>query len=460
MEEQEKKALYKRIAAVPDEMLLERMRAYGYWASGVPIPEDPTDEATERKRIEAQIDKLRKQHATVKDPDKALAEERKRRWDESKKRRALRKAEREAKKKQRHDEWEAFRLKSLVHAGQGVSATLQDKTSNTESLTKRGLPILHNADDLAAMLAVPLATLRWLTFHRRGATLVHYHRFEIPKKTGGRRLISAPKTALAGAQRKILDNILARLAIESEAHGFVPGRSILTNARLHAARQVVVNLDLADFFPSISFARVRGLFAHLGYSGQVATLLALLCTEPPRVATEYDGRIFHVALGERVLPQGACTSPAVTNAICRRIDRRLAGLAKKHGFVYTRYADDLTLSGDQPKKVGRLLRSVRTILADEGFTENVSKTRVMRQSRRQEVTGLSVNTRPAVSRKERRRLRAILHNAAKNGLESQNRDGHPSFAAHLRGKVAYACMVDPDRRSELVEALSKALAES
>ena len=145
--------------------------------------------------------------------------------------------------------------------------------------------------------------------------MVHYHRYEIAKKTGGVRCISAPKPALAAAQRWVLDQILRRLEPEPQAHGFVPGRSIVTNAAPHAGKAVVCNLDLKDFFPSITFRRVKGLFRKLGYGEHVATLLALLCTEPPRVPVELDGKTYHVALGARVLPQGACTSPAITNAL-------------------------------------------------------------------------------------------------------------------------------------------------
>ncbi len=202
---------------------------------------------------------------------------------------------------------------------------------------------------------------------------------------------------------------------------------------------------------------MKKLFFSLGYSEHVATLLALLTTEPPRVPAELDGKTYHVALGSRVLPQGACTSPAITNALCRRLDRRLDGLARRHAFAYTRYADDLTLSGDAPRAVGRLLRSVRAIVAAEGLTEHPRKTRVMRRGGRQEVTGLTVNDRPSIARKELRILRAILHNAARFGLESQNREGRPDFAAHLRGRVEYACMVDPGRAPELRAALARAV---
>jgi retron-type reverse transcriptase len=459
MADNDKARLYRRIVQQTDQhTVVEQMRAHGFWPSAEQVPQDPQEEIAERAKIEAELAQLRKTQAMVKNPDKALAQERKRRWEESKKRRAEAKKVREQERQQRSDAWEKQRAAQVVHLGEGVSAGLQDVGSNVEALNRRGLPVLHNGTDLAARLGIKLSALRWLTYHRKGATVVHYHRFSIAKKTGGVRCISAPKKALAHAQRWVLDNILNLLETEPCAHGFIPKRSIVTNAAPHAGKMIVANLDLKDFFPSITFRRVKGLFHALGYSEQVATVLALLCTEPPRVAASVDGKIYHVALGARMLPQGACTSPAITNALCRRLDRRLAGLAQKHGFTYTRYADDLTFSGDRPAAVGRLLRSVRAILETEGFSEQPTKTKVMRRARRQEVTGLTVNARPAVNRAEVRRLRAILHNAARHGLQSQNRDNHPDFAAYLRGKVAYLCMVDPPHAGKWRAALSAALA--
>ncbi len=458
MKDDEKARLYHRIAHQAGTFaVVERMRTLGFWPKGEPIPPDPPEEAAERARIEAELADLRQKQAKIKDPEKALAEERRRRWEASKARRAEAKAKRLEQQKQRRAAWDQHRAGTVVYAGPGVSAGLQDTKSDIEELTRRGLPIAHDARDLAGLLGIELKALRWLTYHRRGAAVVHYHRYEISKKTGGVRCISAPKAALARAQRWVFDEILRRLEPEPQAHGFVPGRSILTNAANHTGKAVVCNLDLKDFFPSITFRRVKGLFRKLGYSEHVATLLALLCTEPPRVPVELDGKTYHVALGARVLPQGACTSPAITNALCRRLDRRLDGLARRHGFAYTRYADDLTFSGDNPRAVGRLLKSIRSIVGDEGLTEHPTKTHVMRRSGRQEVTGLTVNDRPSVSRKDLRILRAILHNAARSGLESQNREGRPDFAAHLCGRVEYACMVDPSRAPELRAALARAM---
>ena len=458
MADDDKAKLYKRIVQqTPEGVLLPRMRTHGFWPAKQGVPADPPDEAAERARIEQELTELQRAQSAVKNPEQALAAERKRRWEESKKRRAENKAKRATEQKRRREAYAAFRKNNIVHVGAGVSARLQEKESDVAELTRRELPILHDGNDAAKAMGITLSALRWLTYHRRGATLVHYHRYAIAKKTGGLRSISAPKPALAQAQQWVLANILAKLATEPEAHGFVPGRSILTNAAPHVNRAVVANLDLKDFFPSITFRRVQGLFRKLGYSGHVATLLGLLCTEPPRVPAELDGKVYFVALGERVLPQGACTSPAVTNALCRRLDRRLAGLAGKHGFHYTRYADDLTFSGDNVGKMGHVLRNVRHILTKEGFTLHPTKTRLMRRANRQEVTGVTVNVRPSVAREEVRILRAILHNAAKHGLESQNREQRPNFAAYLAGRVEFVCMVDPQRAPALRAALAQAL---
>lgn len=456
--------LRRLVRRAPEGLLLARMQACGFWPPGLGLPPEPPEEATERERIEAELRELAARRGRVGNPAAALAAEQQRRHAASKQRRADARKEREARQADRRTTWEHERSTDVVYAGLGVSGALNHHEADHHRLTTLRLHHFDHPSELATALGMTLSRLRWLTFHRKGATLVHYHRYQIPKRGGGLRAVSAPKPDLAAAQRWILAEILEQLDPEPEAHGFVRGRSIVTNAVAHCNRAVVVNLDLRDFFPTITFPRVRGLFRSFGYSGQIASLLALLTTEPPRMAVEVDGppgappRRFAVALGERVLPQGAATSPAITNLICRGFDRRLSGLAASHGFTYSRYADDLTFSGDDPAALGGLLRHVRAVIADEGFVEHPTKTRVMRRGRRQEVTGIGVNDKPAVCRRELRTLRAILHNAARFGLESQNRAHHPSFAAYLRGRVEYVCMVDPSRRPQLAGALNRALA--
>jgi retron-type reverse transcriptase len=266
----------------------------------------------------------------------------------------------------------------------------------------------------------------------------------------------APHLDLAAAQRWIFQNILLLLPTHSAAHGFVKGKSIRTNALPHVGRHVLVNADLKDFFPTITFHRVCGAFEQLGYSPAAATILALLCTESPRRTVEYAGKIFHVATGPRALPQGACTSPALSNLISRRLDSRLAGIATKLGWQYTRYADDLSFSADaesEPdKKTGYLLARIRHIAQDEGFQVNEKKTRVLKRSTAMAVTGVIVNRRPGIRRREVRRLRAILHNAKKYGLAGQNRGNHPHFVSQLRGRIELVKMINPSQAQPLLQA--------
>ena len=174
------------------------------------------------------------------------------------------------------------------------------------------------------------------------------------------------------------------------------------------------------------------------------SLLALLCTECPRKKVVYDGTTYFTAVGPRGLPQGACTSPALSNQIARKLDRRLIALTAKLGFTYTRYADDLTFSvTERGDKVGYLLARFRHICTDEGFGLNAKKTRVQRPETRQSVTGLVVNVAPAVPRATVRRIRAVLHRAKTEGLEAQNRDRRPNFRSRLEGMIAYIAMVKP-----------------
>jgi len=364
---------------------------------------------------------------------------------------AQKKAEAAERKRQREKAVAQRRATDIVFLGRGVSGRLGDRRSDAAKLEALGLPRLATPADLAAALGLSIPRLRWLAFHIEVATRVHYVNFTVSKKSGGTRTLSAPHRTLAGVQRWILHNVVARLPVESAAHGFLPGRSILTNARPHAGKAVVVNLDLENFFPNITFPRVRSVFQRVGYSPSVSTILALLCTECPRKRVEYDGKPYHVALAPRGLPQGACTSPGLSNQVARRLDRRLAGLAAKLGITYTRYADDISFSGDAAldTRVGYLMARVRHVAEEEGFTINARKSRVLRRNTAQRVTGLVVNDKPSVSRREMRRLRAILHRARTQGLDRQNRDGRPNFRSWLEGKIAYVGMVRPEVGAKL-----------
>lgn len=417
-------------------------------SQGLLAPED----LVEIHEIGAEMDKIR--------PDLALASSQaaavvRRSQDEHEELKRRKKAE-AAERKRLHAEAVAKRKATdIVFLGRGVSGGLADRRANVEKLQACQLPLLAHPADVAQALKLAIPKLRWLAFHAQAAGVSHYVRFTVPKRSGGTRELAAPQPAIAACQTWILREILDKLPLPEAAHGFRKGRNTLSNAQPHAGRAVVVNADLKDFFPTVTFPRVKGVFQSMGYSPAAATILALLCTESPRRTVRYQGRTWHVATGPRALPQGACTSPALSNLVARNLDARLSAIAAKLGWTYTRYADDLTFSadGEAAGKAGYLLARIRHIAGDEGFAVNEEKTRVQRRNRAQEVTGIVVNQRPGVSRKEVRRLRAILHRARKEGLAAQNRTQDNRYESRLRGRIAYVCMVNPQQGRPLLEAL-------
>ncbi|MBA3822729.1 MAG: RNA-directed DNA polymerase [Ktedonobacterales bacterium] len=337
----------------------------------------------------------------------------------------------------------------------GIANGKEANTTDAEKLARLGLPLLLSEQDVADLLGIPLNRLRWFTFDRAADTTWHYVRRVVPKRSGGERVILAPKQELKALQRKVLSDIVGRAPVALAAHGFVPGKSTITNARQHVGKAVVLKLDLQDFFPSITFARVRGLLIALGYAYAVASTLALLCTEYDREEYTRDGTRYFISVGPRHLVQGAPTSPTLANLVSWQLDRRLTGLAGAFDFTYTRYADDLVFSGDNPDVVQKLRFLTERIIRDEHFTVNRKKTRVARQSARQIVTGLVVNEAVATPRDLRRTLRAILHHAEKEGLAQQNREGRKDYPAYLQGMIAYVNAASPRHAAVLRTQLGK-----
>jgi len=329
-------------------------------------------------------------------------------------------------------------------------------------LSQLGLPLLKTPDDLARWLNVSSATLGWLAGRfdsavRTPQAACHYHCRWLPKRTGGWRLIESPKPRLKAVQERILRGVLDRVAAHSAAHGFVVGRSILTNARCHAGQHVVVRLDLRNFYPNVGFNRVVAIFRALGFSREVAIWLGRLTTSAvsPRDMAPRDGAPAGHEMARyarRHLPQGAPTSPALANLSAFTLDLRLSGLARAFGAVYTRYADDLAFSGDQrfTRSLAVFLPLVKQILREERFRSNAAKRRIVRSNQRQSVTGVVVNARPNVSRSEYDRLKAILTNCVRRGPSTQNHGRHANFAAYLRGKIAHVQLLNPARGQKLL----------
>ena len=296
--------------------------------------------------------------------------------------------------------------------------------------------------------------------------LSHYATHIRTKPDGTVRVLEAPKQRLRSIQRQILDEILMPITPHPAVHGFCRGRSILTFAEPHVAREAVLRLDMQNFFPSISGPRVQALFRTLGYPEAVADLLGGLCTTTtPRRIWSTDDLALSLTELQRArmlyarphLPQGAPTSPAISNLCGFRLDCRIGGLAKAAGVTYTRYADDLAFSGDEKFARGaeRFARHVAAIIAEEGFSLHYRKTRLMRRSVRQHLAGLTINVRPNLPRRELDLLEATLTNCVRHGPETQNREQHADFRRHLEGRVAFAAMVNSPRAVALRELLSR-----
>lgn len=255
----------------------------------------------------------------------------------------------------------------------------------------------------------------------------HYRKFTISKASSGVRVISAPYTALLECQRWIVSNILEKVKLAFVAHGFRKKKSILTNAKYHLKAPNILKIDLKDFFPSISLSRVISIFKALGYPNNVSYCLAKMCTS--------DG----------CLPQGAATSPYLSNIAIRKVDWRLYHLCKKCGLIYTRYADDMTFSG---KNIGNsFIYIVSKIVEEEGFKVNNEKTRLHRRKGRRIVTGISVNNSdPKISLDMKRDLRQQVYYVIKYGIKShmyKRKIRDPFYIHSLYGKLQFWKWVEP-----------------
>lgn len=314
------------------------------------------------------------------------------------------------------------------------------------------LPSLVTPQELAEWLGITIGELEWFSdlrdLNRRASSpqLGHYHYTVLNKRHGGVRLIEAPQARLKAVQRQIFMQILDRVPpYSAAAHGFVKGRSVHTFAAQHVGQAMLLRVDLTDFFPSVSGARVQSVFRTLGYPERVADLLGGICT-----TTTPRGAFSGATLNARVLsdvtrlylrphlPQGAPTSPALANLCAFRLDCRLTGLADWLGATYSRYADDLAFSGDDElaRRAEYVSAQIGAIVLEEGWAVQHHKTRSMRQGVRQQLAGLTVNTRVNIPRNAYDQLKAVLTNCVRHGPATQNRGGHPDFRAHLMGRVA------------------------
>jgi RNA-directed DNA polymerase len=295
-------------------------------------------------------------------------------------------------------------------------------------LAERNLPIIYSLEHFSLLVGIDERYLSAVGYSQER----YYRDFAILKKSGGVRQIYEPLPNLKTVQRWILDNILYRLTPSPYAKGFVPRKSIKDNARFHKKQEMLLCLDVKDFFPSISTSKVRRFFLNCGYSKALSYFLTRICT-------------LHGGL-----PQGAPTSPTLSNLIFTPVDDQIAAYCRERRIRYTRYADDLTFSGSFA--VGCLISHVRSALSELNLTLNESKTRLMRRHERQEVTGVVVNEKMQATRDLRRSLRQAIYFIRKFGLDAHLgtlKERRANYTSHLLGQAIFVLFLNPSDRDAL-----------
>ncbi len=290
-------------------------------------------------------------------------------------------------------------------------------------LFDKKLPIIYDQRHLSLLVGYREEFIRKAT----NSPSKFYRTFKISKKSGGERFIAEPLPSLKEIQRWILDEILYKCLVSGYAKAYIPKRSIINNAQYHINKVGVLTLDIDNFFPSLRWKKVYNFFFNLGYSESVAMSLSRLC-----------------CLND-ALPQGAPTSPALSNLLMRTFDKRIVGFVKKREINYTRYADDMAFSGDfEP---GMVIKFVKSILSDMDLKINEKKTRFRHQNQRQEVTGITVNRKMQVSKEIRKNLRQSIYYIQKFGIGShleKTNDQRANSIRHLLGIANFVLFINPE----------------
>lgn len=324
-----------------------------------------------------------------------------------------------------------------------------------DNITSKNLPVIFSLKHFSLLIGMELSDVLKIINNRNN----HYSYYLIKKKKGGFRRIVAPYKDLKYMQGWIKENILDKIDSTQHATGFIKGKSILDNAKSHENSNVILNLDLSNFFETITEKRVYGIFSSLGYSKNLSIEFAKICTAQmskdkyeakPKEEQEYFNEIYN--LKESVLVQGAPTSPNLSNLVCRRLDLRLSKLANKLGISYSRYADDITFSGS-----GNNLPSIgilNKIIEDEDFKINWNKVGKYKKGQRQIVTGLLIDGKVRVPKKFKKEIYRHLHFCSKYGAYSHFQRICPDKGYKkewLLGKIYFVYAIEPDEAKKMLE---------
>ena len=313
-------------------------------------------------------------------------------------------------------------LNNNTHVDPRVSQFL---AQYAEEMRKQRLPFIFNQKHFCSMFDIDANLLKDIINNKSS----YYRTFYISKNNQrGKRTIEAPADVLKNIQRKLDKQMLSQVKMSGYAHAYRRDRSIKTNASFHVNKDVVVRIDIKDYFHSFKQESISAYLERLGYTKSVAALIAELVT--------FKGR----------MPMGAPTSPSISNLLSHSLDKRLASLAFNLDANYTRYADDLVFSANNRRLPG-MIPVIYGILEQEGFNPNRKKTLVRKKWQRQVVTGIVVNKELNVSKDDYRRLRAVVHNCIKGNLEDQasrwGTEDVATFKYQLHGKISYLRYIKP-----------------
>lgn len=310
---------------------------------------------------------------------------------------------------------------------------LQEYVSRLETAD---LPIIFSPLHWAKLMGMNYSDVLSILSNRNA----YYNQFRIKKKRGGFRHIDAPNPQLYNIQNWIKGFILDQVKFPKEITSYQKGKSIIDNAKPHVNKELIVKFDLKDFFRTVTEDRVFGIFRMLGYNKAVAIDLSkACCIDIPEEDTE---KKLKYPLG--CLPQGAPSSPALSNLSAVKMDYRLIAYAKSKNLDYTRYADDITLSGKVSDKPS--LWAIKQMVKDDGFMLNILKTKYVHRSNQQIVTGLTVNERLSIPKRDRKQIHTHLHNCINFGPYhhlGRMKIHKRNYREWLLGNIVYIQMIHP-----------------
>lgn len=294
---------------------------------------------------------------------------------------------------------------------------------NSVVLNTLGVPTIYSFEHFCEQLSITEHLLYFLTYKKDYC----YYEKKIPKKNNNERTLNVPNLSLKVVQRWILKEILEKILVSDQAMAFVPHKNGLKeSAEIHKKNIFILQMDITDFFGTITEKQVYKLFCNIGYSSKVAGILANLCT--------YDG----------YLPQGAVTSPYIANLVCYHMDARINGYCSRRDIVYTRYADDLAFSSDNRTLLNKVEKFIKYVVEDEGFIINEKKTRYMSNDVKKTITGITINYDSVhVDKEFKRLLRSQIFSSIKLKDYSSNNK--------ILGKIAYINSIEDGFKEKIIK---------